>query len=175
VKKGAEKDLDYIYNEHQVDKPEVLVRHDVQMLAYARDRANKGHDAIIVATWDSTLQAACRVDAYNWWCIDPLHAGDLMALVEPGRRGVMGVDVALLLDDVHLKQASRLWDTIVRIEKDNMFDAQLIDQAIRFRKQFMSRQDSDSAGAKAIAKAWTEFQQESESETKDNSVASVPK
>jgi hypothetical protein len=38
----------------------------------------------------------------------------------------MGLDVALLLDDTHLQQASRLWDTIVRIEKDNMFDAQLI-------------------------------------------------
>ncbi len=154
VTRVAQQDLAHMYHQQAINKPEVLVRHDTQVLAFMRDRADKGQDAILLATWDNTLQAACQMDEYGWWCMDPLHAGDLMALVEPGGRGALGVDVALLLDDTHLQMASRIWDTIVRIEKDDMYDAELITKAVEFRKEFLARQTSDSVAAQRIAKSW---------------------
>ena len=154
IKRVAEQDLDHIYHQQVISKPEVLVRHDTQVLAFMRDKADKGQVGILLATWDHTLQAACRMDQYDWWCMDPLHAGDLMALVEPGGRGALGVDVALLLDDTHLQMASRVWDTIARIEKDNMYDAELIAKAVTFRGEFLARQTSDSVASQRIARSW---------------------
>jgi hypothetical protein len=169
IRQVAEKDLTFIYRQQGLDKPAILVRHDTRMLAYIRDKANKGGNARLVATWDNTLQCACRMDEYDWWCLDPLHAGDLMALVEPGGRGAMGVDVALLLDDSHLQLASKVWDTIVKIEKDNMFDAQLVSQAVRFRKEFLARQKSDTLAAGLIAKSWKESKAPAEEAVDSNS------
>ncbi|HTU35959.1 MAG TPA: restriction endonuclease [Candidatus Acidoferrum sp.] len=154
VRRVAEQDLGHIYHRQQIDKPPVLIRHDTLVLAYMRDRAQKGDNAMLLATWDTTLQAACREDQYDWWCMDPLHAGDLMALVERGGRGALGVDVALLFDDVHLQLASRVWDTIVRIEKDKMFDADLMAKATKFRKELLSRQTGDSIASQRIARSW---------------------
>lgn len=158
IQRAAEQDLSYIYQQCGIDKPSVLVRHDTQMLAFARDQANQGDEAILLTTWDNSLQSACRMDGYNWWCMDPLHAGDLMALVEPGRRGAMGVDVALLLDDARLQNASKVWDTLVRIEKDKMYDAELIGKATKFRNDFMKRQNADAVATDSIVKEWKKWQ-----------------
>ena len=77
-----------------------------------------------------------------------------MALVEPGERGALGVDAALLLDDEHLKMASRIWDTIVKIERDGMYDAELIKKALKFKRDFLARQSADANAAKQIARSW---------------------
>jgi len=154
VRRVAEDDLSYIYKQRAIDKPRILIGHDTQVLAYMRDKADRGQDSILLATWDQTLQEACRMDDYDWWCMDPLHAGDLMALVEPGGRGSLGVDVALLFDDAHLKMAAAIWDQIVRIEKDNMYDSEVMRTAIKFKKEHLARQTSDAIAASRIANSW---------------------
>ena len=57
--------------------------------------------------------------------------------------GALGVDAALLFDDADPKMAAAIWDQIVRIEKDNMYDSEVMRTAIKFKKEHLARQTSE--------------------------------
>jgi len=60
------------------------------------------------------------------------------------------------MDDEDLRKAARVWDQLVKIEKDNMFDADLFRKAKDFRYGFLKQQRSDRFASRQIASAWEE-------------------
>jgi len=161
IRNVAEQDLDHIYNNSHITKPSVLVRHDAAMLSFIREASTRSDKALMLVTWDRSLQDACRQDDYQWWCLDPVHAGDILALANPGGSGSMAIEIALMIENEELKRAAKLWDQLVAIEKDNIFDADLFRKANSFRNAYLNQQQSDGFASQQIASAWEQAKQQS--------------
>jgi len=160
IRRVAEQDLDHIYHDEDIRKPGVLVHHDVAVLTFMRETSTRSDEALIMVTWDKSLQEACRMDPYQWWCLDPVHASDILTLANPGGGGSMDLQVALMMDDETLRRAAKIWDELVTIEKDKMFDADLFRKAKHFRNWYLKQQQSDRFVTRQIASAWDHAKQD---------------
>lgn len=162
IRRVVEQSLEQIYHREHISKPDVLERHDVAMVHFIQELSLTSHDALLLVTWDRALQAICQDGTYEWWCLDPVNTADLFSLVSSEGEGSMGVEIALFMDAPQLKLASKVWDTIVSIERDNMFDGQLHQMASDFRTNFLLRQTADRASTDKISSAWTKWKEETQ-------------
>ncbi len=108
----------------------------------------------MLVTWDKSLISACQNDRYGWWCLDPIHAADLFSLVNTSGPNAVGVEVSLHLEEAELKRTSRVWDVLVKIERDRLRDADLLAMATAFKDAYLSRQAADQFIEDHIRTAW---------------------
>lgn len=160
VRKGAQEDLMQVFHDQGVNKPHLLEVHDVIALQCIRAEALLGKNAQLLVTWDKSMIAACQNDHFDWWCLDPVHAADLLALVNSKGPNAVGVEVSLHLGDIELQRASLVWDTLVGLERDRMRDADLLALATAFKEAFLEKQSGDAVVTAQIKAAWEKWKEE---------------
>ncbi len=156
----AEEGLMYALSELAAERPDVLQKHDLQTIAYLHDRDRTAAIAHVLCTWDGVHFWVREHDqAAQWHVLNPAALGDILALAVPEDfPGYIASPVVLAksLSQGAAMRGAAVWDRLVRIERGNMNDAELLAQARAFKENYISRLQSQQ-GTREISRAWAEW------------------
>jgi hypothetical protein len=158
ARKTAEEAVGFAMHEQEIDRPRVVVEHDVRVLAFLGDASTGGGAAHVLCTWDNLhFVIRSRVQA-EWLAVDPSSLADLLALTsQENAPSVHGASVlAMALSDAAARRGAEVLDRLVRIERGNLHDADLLRTAREFKANYVKRVVKGERVA-PIARAWAEW------------------
>lgn len=131
-------------------RAKILQQHDTQVLAWLAEKDPR--DAPLVVTWDRLLKAM-RPEA----TLDPLAVCDLLSFVRGQSMPAEALRYAsLLVTETDAERSANILDTLVRLEKDNLSDARLVQKMIEFKEGYLhTRLDASTVGE--IQNEWQAF------------------
>ena len=118
----------------------MLVTHDAQVIGYLEGTAVEAGVVKVLCTWDSVH---FRYNP-NWetYCVmNPAALTDLTSVARADDRNVpmaQLIDYVWMQSEASLKNSAQVWDELVRIEKGNLSDANLLSKASNFRKDYVT-------------------------------------
>lgn len=154
----AEESIAYATRELKVERPDVLITHDIRTVGYLHDSDRKGDVAHVLCTWDGVQFYIREHEEAVWQVLNPAVLGDVLALASPN-----GLDehianptvVAKALSEGAAERGAAVWDQLVRIESGAFFDAELLSQARAFKEDYIKRALPGSS--QSINRAWAEW------------------
>ena len=155
-RRRAEECIAYAIHDLGLNRPDVLVRHDVRTLAYLNDTDRSGDSAYVLCTWDSLHFRVRERESADWQVLNPPVLGDILSLAagsELGGHIAAPTVLARSLSDEAAQHGAEVWDTLVRLERGSMHDAELLAQARAFKEEYIGRLQSGQATQK-VSVAW---------------------
>ena len=155
----AEESIAYAIHQLDVERPEVLVKHDLRTIAYLHDSDRSGEMAHVLCTWDGVHFWVRERENADWQVLNPAVLGDILALAavddHPGHIASPTV-LAKSLSEEAAQRGAEVWDRLVRIERESMHDAELLAQARAFKEEYIGRLQSGKA-TQSVNRAWAEW------------------
>lgn len=152
---------DWVWACHQLDiddRSPLLQRHDQRVLAWLSSSTE--HDpshAPLIATWDRILRRA-RPESAAGGALDPLALVELLSFVSDSREPAMTARFAALqLTEAEAERGAAILDTLISFEHPNLSDAELLQKATAFKREYLSNQQAHSNVA-ALERDWQSFQ-----------------
>lgn len=170
----AEESMAHAIHELKVERPKVLVRHDLRTIGYLHDTDRSGELAHVLCTWDGVHFWVRERENADWQVLNPAALGDIIALAATeDLRGHIASPTVLAksLSEEAAQRGAEVWDRLVRIERGRMHDAELLAQARAFKEDYIGRLQSGKA-TRNVKRAWAEWKskhytQESSEESAD--------
>lgn len=81
--KRAEESIAYAIHRLGVERPDILVRHDLRTIAYLHDSDRTGDLARVLCTWDGVHFWVRERENADWQALNPAVLGDILALAAP--------------------------------------------------------------------------------------------
>lgn len=155
--KKVEAALAYAMHErNDFGRASVLVRHDVNTLAWLLDCASDPHVAYVICTWDKLHPYVQKHEAAEWDVLDPVAFGDVLSLAAPGSEDVSIISpmvVALMLSADAEKSGAAVWDKLVTIENEKLHDAGLRSAARAFKQDWVEKTAKDKR-SRSLQDSW---------------------
>jgi hypothetical protein len=155
-----EREWDWARHELRLEpRPPILERHDKHVLAWiATVAAAEPAHAPLIVTWDRLLRRV-RPEGVPGGALDPLALSELLAFVGGETSGGTTAEFAgLWLGELEVEKSAQILDALVKLERDDMLDADLVRVAQGFRDQYLAEQ-RDSADGSSLAQAWQKFRE----------------
>lgn len=156
----VEREWDWARHELRLEpRPPILERHDKHVLAWlATVAAAEPAHAPLIVTWDRLLRRV-RPEGVPGGALDPLALSELLAFVGGETSGGSTAEFAgLWLGELEVEKSAQILDALVKFERDDMLDAELVQVAQRFRDQYLAEQ-RDSTDVSALEQAWRKFRE----------------
>ncbi|MCC5829265.1 MAG: hypothetical protein JJU36_07440 [Phycisphaeraceae bacterium] len=157
AKRDADTALGNIYHHLGEERPEILFGHDSNVLAWMKTRGDADSKAFLYATWDRCMQQGCQGIHELVLGVDPVNAAELLELSSERGRSPLDIQLIMHLSDKEFSLASRIWDVIIEVEKEDVSDADLLPKARSFKADFLARQQSDATRTNQIVGAWRQW------------------
>jgi hypothetical protein len=157
--KGAQEAILYTARELDLDRAGRLLEHDARAVADISARAAAGNHPVMFCTWDRLhLQLRTAGGSVEWNALDPVMLGDILALVaeEDDHMSGEAVHLALELREADAHRGAQIWDELIRIERDQFYDADLLDRAVQFKSSYLEAVKG-SASTEPLAVAWSRW------------------
>ncbi len=161
---NAEKAISFTARELGVERSPRLLEHDARAIAEITSRAAVGSAAMMFCTKDRLhLQLSTAEGAVDWHAVDPSMLADLLALAssEPDEPVSVAVDVALGLSEAEARRGADIWDALVKIEKESLYDADALQRAKAFKDGYLANLQSE-AKSEPVAVAWENWRAEAD-------------
>ncbi|MGQ4656893.1 hypothetical protein [Aeromonas enteropelogenes] len=132
-------------------RPGVLIKHDAKVIGYLSSNYVQSGVVKLLCTWDKlhSMQNPDGNDGY--YVMHPIAVIDYLSLAKGN--GDISVshllDFAAMQEEVDLELSSQIWDTLAKVENDNLSDANLIISAKNFKEQYLTKHAND---AKIVSK-----------------------
>lgn len=152
----AQKAQAYALKELELERAQIVLRHDTQVLAYMFAREGNTERASVLCTWDRVHMLVQRREKAEWMAMNPAMFGDILALALPEDAGVAVTSpliVAQAVSEGAADAGGRVWDAIVRIEGDKLRDADVLGMAKEFKDAFVQRRMARDDEVN-VARAW---------------------
>lgn len=147
-----------LLEENELTKPEVLVRHDAKVISYLSGNYVSSGIVKILCTWDKIHSMVNPDGNSGYYVMHPIAVIDYLSLANGGdeRRSVTHlVDFAAVQEEKDLVLSARIWDSIAKIESENLSDGQLLLSAKEFKYKYMNdHANADDYIPKKIEKSW---------------------
>lgn len=154
----VEKEWDWARHELQLERRDArLERHDKTVLAWVAScaREDPTHAPLIV-TWDRLLRHV-QTEGAPGGALDPLALGELLAFVGGAENDSMTTEFAgLWVGEREAEKSAQIMDTLVRLEREDMTDADIVQKVQEFRDQYLA-EHGDVADVSALESAWVKF------------------
>lgn len=148
-----------------LNRPQIVLEHDIRVLAALMEQNQFANEAMILCTWDSLHFWILQKESPNWDVLDPAVLGDILSLINPDNDDAMITSPLVLAKSLSEEVAhigAAIWDDLVRIEHENLYDADLLAKAQAFKRTFMAqKQQGLSTGD--IAQEWIKWKTQEES------------
>jgi hypothetical protein len=164
---SAEKAISFTARELGLDRSSRLYEHDARAIAEITSRAAVGDAAVMFCTRDRLhLQLSTAAGAVEWHAVDPTMLSDLLALAspDPGEQVGAALEIALGLGDAEARRGAEIWDELVKIEKENLYDAEALQRAREFKEGYLASLQAEEVD-KPVDVAWEEWQRPSRTPT----------
>ncbi|HUN77797.1 MAG TPA: hypothetical protein VMU32_02635 [Solirubrobacteraceae bacterium] len=161
VRREAEEAVSFTVNELGITRRGRLLEHDAAVIAQLMEAENSGELVRIFCTWDKLhLRLTTAEGRARWQPLDPVMLGDLLVLTQGDARQPLltTVDLAIELDEEEGKRGAAVLDGLVRIEKENMHDAQLMGLVADFKNAYLQNL-RDTTEPEDLAEAWTAWKE----------------
>ena len=139
-----------------LDRPSVVLQHDARVIAFLIEKKRQVEEAFVLTTWDHLHFTVRESERAAWDAIDPAALNDLLVLVssDESEAPLSSLSaMAKLISDESASRGAVVWDVLAKIEKGKLFDAQLLEKARDFKREFLL-DSTRSASTGAIRKAW---------------------
>lgn len=159
LKRQIEEALAYSARDLSLERPQILLDHDTNTILYLEHLSASRSDAIVLATWDRLhFSVYERMDPF-WDAVNPAMLSDLFGIAwdrSDPRPVVSPLFVAKALSERAAEQGARVWDKLVRIEKENLHDAKLLSMAKEFKRQYLI-QEQQGVTSMDLKAAWQDW------------------
>jgi hypothetical protein len=153
----AQKAVTFTAKELHLSRFGRLLEHDAKAIAYFMSREGVDDVGRIFCTWDSLhLRLRSKEGRAQWQALNPVMLGDVLVLTRTGRDGELlsTIDIAMELSELEGARGAAVLDALVRIEGDDLHDAERLRLASMFKDAYMQAQ-RDGASPEQLASAWT--------------------
>lgn len=137
-------------------RPDVLLRHDARTIAWLDALPTSTEQATVFCTWDRLIFDLHERSPRIWEALTPAQLGDALTLAAPDEDDasppVSVLDLALSLADEDAERGAKVLDRLVRLEKDEGFDAQRIAEMRRFKREWLN-----VSHPRPLEDAWAEW------------------
>jgi|GEM_PF-2180341 len=152
------KEFETILSEQNDYRPNVLIRHDACVVKYLSGTSVPAGYAKVLCTWDRIHSLFNQAGELGYFVLTPVAIIDLLSI---GKKHENEYEITQLLDyakfqnERQLNLSSFLWDELIKIEKGNFSDAELIIKAKKFKESYIKEYAFvETPDTKEIAKAW---------------------
>jgi hypothetical protein len=155
----AQEAVTFTAHERGLQRTGVVLSHDASVIAYFMDSQFEADVARFFCTWDRLhLHLETHEGRVRWQALTPPTLVDLLLLTRPEASGELLTtsNLAMELGDEHLERGAAVWDGLVRIERDELHDADRITLAKQFKDAWMAAVRDDTA-PEDFAAAWAEW------------------
>src|SRR5947209_17459052 len=153
----AEEAVAFTAHERRLERSGRLLQHDARTIAYFMSREGADDVGRIFCTWDSLhLTLRSQEGRARWQALDPVMLGDVLVLTRIGHDSELlaTADIALELSEEEGERGASVLDALVRIEEENLHDAELLRLATEFKDAYMQAR-RDETVPEDLASAWT--------------------
>lgn len=167
---NAEKAISFTAKELNLDRSSRLFEHDARAIAEITSRAATGEAAVMFCTRDRLhLQLSTAAGAVEWHAVDPTMLSDLLALASSEADDQTGtaVEVALSLGEAEARRGAEIWDELVKMEKENFYDAEALQRARDFKEGYLASLQAEEADSD-IKVAWEDFNSQASEDSTSN-------
>jgi hypothetical protein len=158
---NAEKAISFTARELNIERSSRLFEHDARAIAEITSRAAVGSAAVMFCTKDRLhLQLSTAEGAVDWHAVDPSMLSDLLALAstEADFQTGVAVEVAMSLGEAEARRGAQIWDELVKIEKENFYDADALQRAKEFKDGYIASLQAE-ADVEPVETAWEKWQE----------------
>lgn len=153
-RRRAEEAVAYALRTLQVERPDVLARHDARTLAYLFDTDRSAEVAYVFCTWDGLHFHVREHESAEWLALNPGVCGDILALASDDPAALASpVVLAKSLSEEATERGARVWDQLVRLERGALGDAELLATARNFKEAYLE-QAQGGKQAEDLRRAW---------------------
>jgi hypothetical protein len=155
----AQEAVAFTAHELRINRTGRLLEHDASVVAYFIDSDAASDCARVFCTWDRLhLRLQTAAGRARWQVLDPPMLGDVLLLTRPDDVGELmtTVDIAMELSEEESERGAAVLDTLVRIEREALHDAELLNMARQFKDAYMQAL-RDSAAPEDMAEAWAKW------------------
>jgi hypothetical protein len=135
-------------------RSQTTVNHDVRVVAHVEEASQETTAHQIVCTWDRLL-LSMEHDTPNWSVLDPATLDDLLSITsgDPSPGPVFSAEtVAMSLTEEQSARGAQVLDWLVERERGALRDAQYRAQALKFKREYLTR--SQDTRDEILADAW---------------------
>jgi len=150
-------ELKIFAQENRFQRPDILIQHDARVIGFLTSGNVEAGVVKLLCTWDKLHSIRNPDGADGYYVMHPVALIDYLSLAKgDGDIPVSHLrDFALMQGEKDLELSGKIWDTIARIENDNLCDASLIQKAKIFKEQYMLEHANDENIADAqVEKEW---------------------
>lgn len=145
AQRRAEEGVGHAMMKLGISRPDIVLKHDIRTVAYLYGQESRTGDAWVLCTWDA-LHMFGRDAAAQWLALNPHILADLLSMASPDADADSPVaslrTIAMMLSDEAAAHGAAVWDTLARIEKAKLHDAELLAQAQSFKADYVRRMAS---------------------------------
>ncbi len=141
------------------DRTDTTLNHDARTIAYLEGEETKSDLNNILCTWDEIPSIYSREQKSLWEVLTPPSLSDMLSLADPSDSGYAikkPLQIAKRMTSESSEKGAAVWDMLVRIEDDGMYDAQLRNMAKNFKDEYMSTENPDMS-QEGIGEAWSTY------------------
>jgi hypothetical protein len=153
---AAQSAITFTAKELHLERKGLLLQHDARAVADIGSRAAAGEVAVLFCTWDRLhLRLRTAGGPVEWNAMDPVVLADLLALASDDDVAALqsAVDTAMEFGESEARRGAEIWDEIIRIEQQNLYDAELMQQAKAFKDSYLESSRS-SEKREPLAASW---------------------
>jgi hypothetical protein len=156
---SAEKAISFTARELNLERPSRLFEHDARAIAGITARAAVGDAAVMFCTKDRLhLQLSTAAGAVDWHAVDPSMLSDLLALAstEAEEQTGVAIEIAMGLGETEARRGAEIWDELVKIEKENFYDAEALQRAKTFKDGYVAGLQAEEE-LEPVGEAWEKW------------------
>jgi hypothetical protein len=163
AQKRADEVIGFWLNSKSPRRSHIVIQHDKRTVAYLFDQDKTFKTANVLCTWDNLHFQVRQNENVSWEVLNPVVLGDILslALAEQERDSTQIISVVMLAKSLSEETASigaSIWDTLIKIEQENLYDAELLKQAKAFKREFIESQHQKYE-YEEIAQAWEKWKE----------------
>lgn len=161
-RKWAETEVMHAIVTEGLERPPILVRHDARVLGYLHQQVSDPDLVYVLCTWDRLHFAVRGADDLRWEALNPAVFSDLLSAVSSADDDyslVSPLVLARTVTDRTTEDGARVWDAIVRIERNEIHDADLMREAHDFKRSYLQRRAVDLE-FREIEKNWLNWKKQ---------------
>ncbi len=156
---AAQRDIAWGLRELGIAREGVVLHHDANTLAWAREQQPDPKRSWALCTWDRLHLHLCRTSAHGIDVYEPSTLSDLLALAAPTDEGVAAPSpliVAQLVAEEQARQGAAVWDALAAQEQEGLHDSMLRREARSFKAAWVGR-SREVNRARGLLDAWADW------------------
>ncbi|WP_157531704.1 MULTISPECIES: hypothetical protein [unclassified Kitasatospora] len=157
----AEREISYALQKLGRPRPQILVRHDANIISQLEGPSSSGLDYHVIASWDSVmLEIAGENESAHWTALDPASLTDLLCITSSEAADAKmqaGVNLAMSLNEDDIQRGAEVLDWLTRHLKSSLSDSEQRDSALAFKRDYLQR--SSNTRSSILELAWNQWKE----------------